>query len=156
MHCFTYNNIMYLLTVLLINLILLLALQVYSIDYTFDSRGSSEQKILKFKDNSKYIHITTYGWWTDSNGNYGKELCYGYVETSNQNINLDIKCQLTDQNENTLTVSRKRSSLEGGGVGINTYLETPEEYEFLSGKKCTYAVTFLKTDFFYKQNCKIN
>ena len=116
------------------SLIFLFSSQIYSKDYTFESRGSSEQNIIKFKDDSKYIHITTYGWWTDSNGNYGKEICYGYVETSKKNINLDIKCELTDQNENILTVSRKRSSLEGGGVGINTYLDTPEEYRFLSGR----------------------
>ena len=140
----------------LINLVFLLTCQLYSQDYTFDSRGSSEQKVLKFTDDSKYIHITTYGWWTDSSGNYGKEICYGYIETSNKNINLDIKCELTDQNDKTIKVSRKRNSLEGAGVGVNTYIETSEEYNFLLGKKCTYAVTFLKNDFFYKQKCKVN
>ena len=142
--------------ILLINLVFLLTCQLYSQDYTFDSRGSSEQKVLKFTDDSKYIHITTYGWWTDSNGNYGKEICYGNIETSNKNINLDIKCELTDQNDKTIKVSRKRNSLEGAGVGVNTYIETSEEYNFLLGKKCTYAVTFLKNDFFYKQKCKVN
>ena len=142
--------------ILLINLVFLLTYQLCSQDYNFDSRGSSEQKVLKFTDNSKYIHITTFGWWTDSKGNYGKEICYGYIETSNKNINLNLKCALTDQNDKTIKVSRKRNSLEGGGVGVNTYLETSEEYNFLLGKKCTYAVTFLENDFFYKQKCKVN
>ena len=144
------------LCILLINLFFFYVSQLYSKDYTFDSRGSSEQKVLKFSGDRKYIHITTYGWWTDSNGNYGKEICYGNIETFNENIKLDIKCELTDQNEKVLKVSRKRNSLEGAGVGVNTYLETPEDYNYLTGKKCTYAVTFLKSDFFYKQKCKIN
>ncbi len=138
---------------LLINLFFIFTSQLYAKDYTFDSRGSSEQKILNFADGSKYIHITTNGWWTDSNGNYGKETCYGYIETSNEKVMLDIKCQLTDQNNKKIKVSRKRSSLEGGGVGINTYLETSKEYNYLLGKKCTYAVTFLESDFYYKQKC---
>ena len=142
--------------ILLINLFFLLTCQLYSQDYNFDSRGSSEQKVLKFTDGSKYIHITTFGWWTDSYGNYGKEICYGYIKTSNKNINLNIKCELTDQNDKTIKVSRKRNSLEGAGVGINTYLETSDEYNFLVGKKCTYAVTFLENDYFYKQKCKVN
>tara|TARA_A100001011_G_C13991435_1_gene707406 strand:- start:37 stop:480 length:444 start_codon:yes stop_codon:yes gene_type:complete len=141
--------------ILLINLIFIFASQLYSKDYLFDSKGSSDQKVLKFTDGSKYTHITTYGWWTDSNGNYGKETCYGYIESSNENINLNIKCELTDQNEKILKVSRKRNSIEGAGVGVNIYLETSEEYNYLLGKKCTYAVTFLKSDFFYKQKCKI-
>ena len=136
--------------------IFLFSLQLHSEDYIFDSRGNSEQKVLKFKDGSKYIHITTYGLWTDSYGNYGKEICYGDIETSNENINLDIVCELTDQEAKSFKVSRKRNSLIGGGVGENTYLETTEKYSFLLGKKCTYAVTFLNTDFFYKQKCKIN
>ena len=139
--------------ILFINLFFIFISQLYSQDYTFDSRGSSEQKVLKFTDGSKYIQITTNGWWTDSNGNYGKEICYGYIETSNEKVILDIKCELTDQNEKTLKVSRKRNSLEGGGVGVNSYLETSKEYNYLLGKKCTYAVTFLKSDFFYKQKC---
>ena len=53
-------------------------------------------------------------------------------------------------------VSRKRNSLVGGGVGINTYIEVPEKYKFLKEKKCTYAVTQLNTDFFYKQKCKFD
>ena len=99
------------LCILLINLFFFYVSQLYSKDYTFDSRGSSEQKVLKFSDDRKYIHITTYGWWTDSNGNYGKEICYGNIETFNENIKLDIKCELTDQNEKVLKVSRKRNSL---------------------------------------------
>ena len=142
--------------IFLINLFFIYTYQLNSKVYTFDSRGSTEQKVLKFKDNSKYIHITTYGWWTDSNSNYGREICYGYIETSNENINLDIKCELIDQNNKIIKVSRKRNSLEGGGIGVNTYLETSEEYNYLLGKKCTYAVTFLKNDFFFKQKCKIN
>lgn len=131
----------------------LFVFKIFSGDYTFDSRGSSVQEVLKFADNSKYIHITTNGWWTDSYGNYGKEVCYGKIEYSNDEINLDIICELTDQEKKTIKVSRKRNSLSGGGVGINTYIETPNKYSFLSGKKCTYAVTFLNIDFFYKQRC---
>ena len=142
--------------ILLVNLYLVFSSLLYSEDYIFDARGTSEQKVLKFRDGSKYTHITTNGWWTDSNGNYGKEICYGYIEKSNENIMLDIKCELTDQNKKTLKVSRKRNSLEGGGIGLNTYLETEKEYEYLLGKKCTYAVTFLEDDFFYKQKCNID
>ena len=47
------------------------SLKLLSSDYIFDSRGGSEQKTLKFQDNSKFIHITTNGLWVDSKGNYG-------------------------------------------------------------------------------------
>ena len=50
---------------------------------------SKQKGFLQFKDGSKYIHITTHGWWTDSSGNYGKETCYGFIEASNENINLN-------------------------------------------------------------------
>jgi len=140
----------------LIILLFILSQKIFSQDYTFDSRGTSEQKVISFEDKSKYIHITTSGWWTDSKGNYGKELCYGKTEVSNDKISLDIVCELKDQDRNTFKVSRKRNSLVGGGIGINTYLETPDKYSFLLGKKCTYAVTFLDGDFFYKQKCNLN
>ena len=42
---------------------------------------------------------------------------------------------MTDQNDKTIKVSRKRNSLEGAGVGINTYLETSDEVHFLLGQK---------------------
>ena len=139
----------------LIILIFLFSLNLCSEDYIFDSRGHSEQKVLNFKNGNKHIHITTYGWWTDSKGNYGTEICYGRTEISNDNINLDIICELTDQNKKVQKVSRKRNSLVGGGVGINTYLETSDKYSFLLGKKCTYAVAYSNKDFFYKQKCKL-
>ncbi len=134
-------------------LILLFTFNIYSTEYSFESRGYSEQKVLSFQDNSKYIHIMTVGWWTDSMGNYGTEKCYGKTEIAANNINLDIFCELIDQNNKVIKVSRKRNSLVGGGVGLNTYLETTDKYNFLKGKKCTYAVTFLKKNFFYKQKC---
>jgi len=139
---------------MLIILVFLLSLNLHSENYVFDSRGNSEQKILNFKNNKKYIHISTVGWWTDSLGNYGIEKCYGKTEILNDNVNLDIVCELIDQNKEVQKVSRKRNSLVGAGIGINTYLETSEKYNFLLGKECTYAVTFLNKDFFYKQKCK--
>ncbi len=138
----------------LIILVFFLSFNLYSEGYIFDSRGNSEQIVLNFKNNNQYIHITTHGWWTDSEGNYGIEKCYGKTEISNDKINLDIICELVDQNKEIQKVARKRNSLVGAGVGINTYLETSEKYNFLLGKKCTYAVTFLNKDFFYKQKCK--
>ena len=132
------------------------SLKLLSSDYIFDSRGGSEQKILKFQDSSKFIHITTDGLWVDSKGNYGNEICYGSIEISGKNENLDILCEITDQEGIVLKVSRKRNSLVGGGVGINTYIEVPEKYKFLKEKKCTYAVTQLNTNFFYKQKCKFD
>ena len=132
------------------------SLNLLSSDYVFDSRGGSEQKTLKFQDNSKFIHITTNGLWIDSKGNYGKEVCYGSMEIAGDNQKLDILCEMIDQEGIVFKVSRKRSSLVGGGVGINTYIEVPEKYKFLKEKKCTYAVTQLNTDFFYKQKCKFD
>ena len=132
------------------------SLKLLSSDYIFDSRGGSEQKTLKFQDNSKFIHITTNGYWVDSKGNYGNEVCYGSMEIAGDNQKLDILCEMIDQEGIVFKVSRKRNSLVGGGVGINTYIEVPEKYKFLQEKKCTYAVTQLNTDFFYKQKCKFD
>ncbi|MEC8100347.1 MAG: hypothetical protein VX089_03935 [Pseudomonadota bacterium] len=132
------------------------SLKLFSVDYIFDSRGGSEQKILKFQDKSKFIHLTTNGLWVDSKGNYGSEVCYGSIEISGENENLDILCEITDQEGIVLIVSRKRNSLIGGGIGINIYIEVPEKYNFLKEKKCTYAVTQSNTNFFYKQKCKLD
>ena len=63
---------------------------------------------------------------------------------------------MIDQEGIVFKVSRKRNSLVGGCIGINTYIEVPEKYKFLKEKKCTYAVTQLNTDFFYKQKCKFD
>ena len=124
-------------------------------DYNFDSRGFSKQSTISFNDDSKYTQLETVGWWTDSRGNYGTEKCFGKIEVIKDEIKLDILCELIDQVNNKLRVSRKRNSLEGGGVGINTYLETSARYKDLLNKKCTYAVTNLKEHFFYKQKCSL-
>ena len=134
-------------------LMLLLKFSAYANEYLFDSRGYSKQDEIKFKDNSKYIQIETNGWWTDSDGNYGTERCIGKTESSDKDIQLDIYCEIIDQNRNIIRVSRKRNSSIGAGVGINTYLEVPEKYVSLLGKACTYAVLFLNKVFFYKQKC---
>ena len=141
---------------IIIGLFLFYSLKLLSIDYIFDSRGGSEQKTFKFQDNSKFIHITTNGLWLDSKGNYGNEVCLGSMEIAGDNESLDILCEMTDQEGIVFKVSRKRNSLVGGGVGINTYIEVPKKYKFLKEKKCTYAVTQLNTDFFYKQKCKFD
>ena len=139
---------------IIIGIFFFYSFKLLSVDYIFDSRGGSEQKVLKFEDNSKFIHVTTNGLWVDSKGNYGKEVCYGSIEIAGDNENLDILCEITDQEGIVFKVSRKRNSLVGGGVGINTYIEVPVKYNFLKEKKCNYAVTQLNTDFFYKQKCK--
>ncbi len=140
---------------LILFLLFLLPFSIFSKEYTFESRGYSKQQTINFKNKSKFIHITTFGWWTDSKGNYGKETCYGRTEIIDGNIKLDIVCELVDQENQLMKTSRKRSSIVGGGIGINRYLETSEKYKDLLDKKCTYAVTFLRTDFFYKQKCKM-
>ena len=141
---------------IIIGLFFFYSFKLLSADYIFDSRGGSEQKTLKFQDNSKFIHITTNGLWLDSKGNYGKEVCFGSMEIAGDNESLDILCEMTDQEGIVFKVSRKRNSLIGAGIGINTYIEVPEKYNFLKEKKCTYAVTQLNTDFFYKQKCKFD
>ena len=122
-------------------------------DYSVDSRGYSERKTIKFSDNSSYVHFNTTGWWSDSKGNYGKEICFGKTLVSEKSVDLDLVCELTDQNGDKIRVSRKRNSLVGGGVGVATYLDATKQYEFLIGKKCTYAVTHFSADWFYKQQC---
>ena len=134
-------------------LLLIFKFNLYANEYIFDSRGYSKQSEIKFQDNSKYIQIETNGWWTDSDGNYGTERCIGKTETTVKDIQLDIYCEVVDQNNNIFRVSRKRNSLVEAGVGINTYIEGPEKYLYLLGKACTYAVLFLNNNFFYKQKC---
>ena len=141
---------------IIIGLFFFYSLGLLSADQIFDSRGGSEQKTLKLQDNSKFIQITTNGLWVDSKGNYGNEVCYSSVEIAGDNQKLDILCEIIDQEGIVFKVSRKRNSLVDGGVGINTYIEVPERYNFLKEKKCTYAVTQLNTDFFYKQICKFD
>ena len=82
-------------------------------------------------------------------------MCYGSVEIID-NQKLNILCEIIDQEGIVFKVSRKRNSLVGGGVGINTYIEVPEKYKFLK-KKCTYAVMqLIKISFINKNVSLIN
>ena len=92
---------------IIIGLFFFYSLKLLSSDYIFDSRGGSEQKILKFQDNSKFIHMTTNGLWVDSKGNYGNEICYGSVEIAGDNQKLDILCEIIDQEGEVFKVSEK-------------------------------------------------
>ena len=96
---------------IIIGLFFFYSLKLFSSYYIFDSRGGSEQKILKFQDNSKFIHITTNGLWVDSKGNYGNEVCYGSVVIAGDSQKLDILCEIIDQEGIVYKVSRKRNSL---------------------------------------------
>ena len=64
---------------IIIIIIFFYSFKLISADYIFDSRGGSEQKVLKFQDNSKFIQITTNGLWLDSKGNYGKEVWHSFL-----------------------------------------------------------------------------
>ena len=66
-------------------------------------------------------------------------------------------CESEDKNGyKTWSISRRKSEVQTSGVGSYEIVDsTIPKKELYIGKKCTYAVKYLKETNFYKSKCKI-
>ena len=55
-------------------------------EYIFNGYGISKQDAIEVSDNFKFSSYTSEGMWDDSNGDYGKEKCAGYLKQINKNL----------------------------------------------------------------------
>ena len=112
---------------------------------------------IKFKDKSIYRLVRADGSWEDNEGFYGSLKCAGPNKiSSNNEVELDGYCYAYDNEGDTFGLKLFRSSDMSAGIGTATYIKTTGKYEKLEGKKCTYAISYLKdaTKGFYKHICK--
>ena len=95
--------------------------------------------------------------FTDNRGNYGISICLGTLEKTENNIDFNLKCENTDQNNLRYwtKVSRGQGDLDAG-VGTVEIIGGEGYYKNLVGNKCTYAIKYFRSDiFFLRQVCKL-
>ena len=131
-------------------------------DYLFETGGiisNVDEEIIIYPDGSKFIvYKGNNGAWKDSEGDYGKEKCIGYVETNKEkNANVHFRCEGANQHGEKFwtTRIRKSDSIKGGG-GINTYINGTGKYKKMIGLKCPYGVQYHEDAVWYTHKCKIN
>ena len=122
--------------------------------------GSDATKIESFDlgNNKKFSSFTSNGSWTDNFGNYGFTQCMGIINKNFKNVELYFMCESEDKNGyKTWSINRRNSEAHNSGVGIYEIVNsTIPKKELYIGKKCTYAVKYLKETNFYKSKCKIS
>ena len=75
-------------------------------EYIFEAYGISKQDTIEISNSFKFSSYTSEGMWDDSNGDYGNEICSGYVKQKNKNVELEVFCETTNQNEEKFWNSR--------------------------------------------------
>ena len=122
--------------------------------------GSDITKIESFEleNKKKFSSFTSKGSWTDNFGNYGFTQCMGIINKNFKNVELYFMCESEDKNGyKTWSISRRKSEVQTSGVGSYEIVDsTIPKKELYIGKKCTYAVKYLKETNFYKSKCKIS
>ena len=122
--------------------------------------GSDSTKIESFQlsNNKKFSSFKSNGSWTDNYGNYGFTKCMGIINKNNKNVELYFMCESEDKNGyKTWSINRRNSETQISGVGSYEIVDTTiPKKELYIGRKCTYAVKYLKKTNFYKSKCKIS
>ena len=122
--------------------------------------GSDVTKTRSFDigKNNSFSSFTVSGSWTDNYGNYGFNKCMGIINKNYKNVELYFMCEREDKNGYKVwTISRRKSETQKSGVGSFEIVNaTIPKKELFIGKKCTYAVKYLKETNFYKSKCKIS
>ena len=131
-------------------------------DYLFETGGiisNADEELIEYPDGAKFIvYKGNNGAWKDSEGDYGKEKCIGYVKTNiNKNAEVHFRCEGANQNGEKFWTTRIRQSdsVEGGG-GINTYVAGTGKYKKMIGIKCPYGVQYHEDAVWYTHKCKLN
>ena len=128
---------------------------VNSREYIFEAYGISKQDTIKISDNFKFSSYTSQGMWDDSNGDYGNEVCSGYVKQIQKKVELEVFCETTNQNSEKFWNSRIRKSDKGGGVGKITILNGTGKYKALIGLTCPYGINYKNKYAWFKAKCTL-
>ncbi len=130
-------------------------------DYLFETGGinsNADEQFIEYPNGDKFIvYKGNNGAWKDSEGDYGKEKCIGYVKTNKQKgAEVHFRCEAANQNGEKFWTTRIRKSdiIEGGG-GINTYIAGTGKYKDMIGLKCPYGVQYHEDAVWYTHKCKI-
>ena len=129
-----------------------------NIDYIVTGSDTTETKTFELKNKSKFSSFTVNGSWTDNFGNYGFNKCMGIINKNFKNVELYFMCEREDKNGFKIwSINKRKSGIQNSGVGTFEIVDaTIPKKELFIGKKCTYAVKYLKETNFYKSKCKIS
>ena len=126
--------------------ILIFVFSIEAKDYLFETGGiisNVDEEIIIYPDGSKFIvYKGNNGAWKDSEGDYGKEKCIGYVETNKEkNADVHFRCEGANQHGEKFWTTR----INGTG-----------KYKKMIGLKCPYGVQYHEDAVWYTHKCKIN
>ena len=143
---------------ILISLILITVSAEDNKEYIITGSDITKTKSFDLGNNSTFSSFTVKGSWTDNYGNYGFNKCMGIINKNVNNVELYFMCEREDKNGHKYwTISRRNSETQSSGVGYFEIVNTTiPKKELFIGKKCTYAVQYLKETNFYKSKCKIS
>ena len=118
----------------------------------------TKTKTFDLGNNNKFSSFTTNGSWTDNYGNYGFNRCMGIINKNPNNVDLNFMCEMEDKNGYKIwLISKRKSETQSSGVGSYEIVNaTIPKKELFIGKKCTYAVKYLRETNFNKSKCKIS
>ena len=127
-------------------------------EYIVTGSDITETKTFELENKSKFSSFTVNGSWTDNFGNYGFNKCMGIINKNLKNVELYFMCEREDKNGYKIwTISKRKSETQSSGVGSFEIVNaTIPKKELFIGKKCTYAVKYLKETNFNKSKCKIS
>ena len=127
-------------------------------EYIVTGSDTTETKTFELENKSKFSSFTVNGSWTDNYGNYGLNKCMGIINKNLKNVELYFMCEREDKNGfKVWSINKRKSGIKNSGVGSFEIVDaTIPNKELFIGKKCTYAVKYLKETNFYKSKCKIS
>ncbi|MBF95653.1 MAG: hypothetical protein CFH34_01006 [Alphaproteobacteria bacterium MarineAlpha9_Bin4] len=141
--------------ILIFTIIFVSCTSVNSKEYIFEAYGKSNQDTINISDDFKFSSYTSEGMWDDNNGDYGNEICSGYVKQMNKKVELEVFCETINQNNEKFWNSRVRKSDKGGGVGQITILNGTGKYKSLIGLSCPYGINYKNNYAWFRAKCKI-
>ena len=127
-------------------------------EYIVTGSDTTKTKSFNLENKSKFSSFTVSGSWTDNFGNYGFNKCMGIINKNLKNVELYFMCEREDKNGFKIwSINKRKSGIQNSGVGTFEIVDaTIPKKELFIGKKCTYAVKYLKETNFYKSKCKIS
>ena len=145
---------------LALKLLFLISVQLSAEDnkeYIVTGSDITETKTFELENKSRFSSFTVNGSWTDNYGNYGFNRCMGIINKNPNNVDLYFMCEMEDKNGYKIwLISKRNSETQSSGVGSYEIVNaTIPKKELFIGKKCTYAVKYLRETNFNKSKCKI-
>ena len=127
-------------------------------EYIVTGSDIIETKTFELENETQFSSFTINGSWTDNFGNYGFNKCMGIINKNLKNVELYFMCEREDKNGFKIwSINKRKSGIQNSGVGTFEIVDaTIPKKELFIGKKCTYAVKYLKETNFYKSKCKIS